>query len=357
MVMVFLGSVRPFAGKNVVALGLGRRLLDDGYRVAYTKPYGGNPEKVEGVYTDADAWTVNQALELGQSPADCCPVVRNQDLLTRALRGETGDLMGQTVEHCRRLAEGKDVLIVSGAGTLRSGAMMDLGGYDLLLALGARAVLVEPYENEYFLDDLLSAARRLGDSLAGVVINSVDQAMNEPLEDQVVPFLAQHDVPTFGRLPKDELLSSVSVEELAEFLGGKPVCCLRSLDRLVTRFLIGAMQVKNAQKFFGGGRDFACLVGGDRPDMQMAAIEGGAACIILTGNFYPSDLITSRAEELDVPILVVRDDTFSVARALDLARNRGSLRREQKIQRAMELVGAGVDFPALYRAVGLGAPA
>jgi hypothetical protein len=117
------------------------------------------------------------------------------------------------------------------------------------------------------------------------------------------------------------------------------------------------MQVKNAQAFFGGDHDFACIVGGDRPDMQMAAIEGGAACIILTGNFYPNDLITSRAEELDVPILVVRDDTFSVARALDLARHRGSLRRTQKIRRAQELVAGGVDFGALYRALGLAEPA
>ncbi len=353
MTMVYLGSVRAFAGKKVAALGLGRRLIADGYSLAFCKPYGVNPRKEGDAYTDGDAWMISEALGLGQTPADCCPVLRTQDLVTETLRGQGGDLMPKVAEHCRRLAAEREVLLMAGAGTLRSGAMVGLSGYNLVLELGAKAVIVEPYENEFSLDDLLSAAYRLGDNLAGVIINNLDQDLSAALDEQVVPFLENHGVPVLGRLPRDELLASVSVGELSEHLGAKAVCCLKQMDRLVKRFLIGAMQVGHAQRFFGHQHDFACIVGGDRPDMQTAALEGGAACLILTGNFYPNDLLLAKAEESEVPVLVVRQDTYSVARSLEVVRNRGSLRGPEKLRRAMALVAEGVDFAALYERLGL----
>jgi BioD-like phosphotransacetylase family protein len=353
MVMIYLGSVRAYAGKNMVALGLGRRLMADGFSLAYCKPYGANPVKVDGAYTDGDAWLINQALGLKQSPKECCTVLRTQDLISDALRGKAEGLVQKVVEHCNALARGKDVLLLSGAGTLRSGAMVGISGYTVAMALRAKVVIVEPYENEFFLDDLLAAANRLGEATAGVIINKVDKDMNAALDEQVAPFLKIHGVTTFGRLPKDELLSSVTVQELSDHLGAKPVCCLKQMDRLVKRFLIGAMQVSHAQRFFGHDRDFACIVGGDRPDMQIAALEGGAACMILTGNFYPNELIISKAEEFEVPVLVVRDDTFSVARALEVLRTRGSLQGPEKLQRAMDLVSQGLDFDLLYEKLGL----
>jgi hypothetical protein len=113
------------------------------------------------------------------------------------------------------------------------------------------------------------------------------------------------------------------------------------------------MQVSHVYKFFGGVRDFGCIVGGDRPDIQLAALEGGAACLILTGNLYPSEIILSRAEEHEVPVLVVRDDTYSVAHRLEGLRLTSSLRTPEKIARAMELVPRCLDFPTLYAALGI----
>ncbi len=356
MALVYVGSVRAFAGKNMVCLGLARRLLDDGFNLAFTKPYGGKPLQVEGQITDADAWNLNQQLELKQDPVQCCPVVRTQDLLAQALRGETGDLMAKIKAHCQEMENGRDLLFMAGEGTLRSGAMMGIGGYQMVLETGAKAVLVDRYQNEFFLDDVLSARYRLGDNLAGVIINDVDQEMNEALAEQVIPFLERSGVPTLGVLPRDELLASVSVGELGQSLGAKILTGHGYLGRLVKRIFIGAMQVAHAQSIFGGAHDFACIVGGDRPDMQLAAIEGGAACLVLSGDLYPGEIILSRAEEHQVPVLVARGDTYSVAHAVEQVRMRSSLGEPEKVARAQELVAGGVDFSALYRRLGLRAP-
>ena len=87
--------------------------------------------------------------------------------------------------------------------------------------------------------------------------------------------------------------------------------------------------------------------------MQIAAIEGGAACLVLTGGFYPGDIILKRAEEHEVPVLMVRGDTFGMARQLDAVLKRGSLAQPEKIDRAAKIVKEGVDFSALYESLGI----
>ncbi len=353
MSLVYVCSVRGSAGKNLVCLGLGRKMLDEGFNLAVTKPYGAKPLRIDDTYTDADAWMINQTLELGLDPAQCCPAVRTQDLVARTLRGEDLGVPQRIKDTCRELEKGRDLVIMCGAGTLRSGAMVGLSGYKTALELGAKVVIVERYENDFFLDDLLSAAARLGDNLAGVIVNAVDQEMNDALEEQVIPYLKGRGIETLGVMPKDDLLSSVTIADLAESLGAQTLTSRQHHDRLIRRFFIGAMQVGHASRFFGGARDFACIVGGDRPDMQVAAIQGGAACLILTGNFYPGELILSQAEEREVTVLLVRSDTFSTARNLDLARQRASLAQPEKLARGMELVREGVYWDALYRSLGI----
>ena len=61
-------------------------------------------------------------------------------------------------------------------------------------------------------------------------------------------------------------------------------------DRLVLNFLIGTMQVENFLTFFKRQKDVAVLCGGDRADLQLVALEGGCAALILTGNLYPNDM-------------------------------------------------------------------
>lgn len=353
MQIVYVGSTASHSGKNLLCLGLGRRLLDDGVAFAFSKPYGGNPFRVNEAYTDADAWLINETLGLGQSPEQCCPVVRTQDLVAHSLRHQAGDLMTIIRGACQDLGQAKDLLLLAGGGTLASGAVSGISGYRVARELEARVLLVDRYENDFYLDHLLHARDCLGDRLLGVVINSVDQEMNAALEETVLPYLADEGVAVLGRLPRDQILGSLAVADLMEMLGGKLLSGAKFSDRLATRFFIGAMQVRHAHKFFGGVRDFACIVGGDRPDMQLAAIEGGAACLILTGNLYPSEIILSRAEEHEVPVLVVRDDTFSVAHRLERLREAAPLRAGAKVARGLKLVMEGVDWGGFYQALGL----
>ncbi|MBF0498442.1 MAG: hypothetical protein HQK58_18000, partial [Deltaproteobacteria bacterium] len=55
-----------------------------------------------------------------------------------------------------------------------------------------------------------------------------------------------------------------------------------------------------------------------------------------------------------VPIILTRDDTYTVARRVDNFSSRLQLREKEKVDRGIWLVGKHFDFDLFYRLVGLG---
>jgi len=75
--------------------------------------------------------------------------------------------------------------------------------------------------------------------------------------------------------------------------------------------LVGAMSAEAALTYFRRRTNKAVITGGDRADIQLAALETSTSCLILTGNLYPSPVVLNRADELDVPLLLADMDTVS----------------------------------------------
>ena len=107
-------------------------------------------------------------------------------------------------------------------------------------------------------------------------------------------------IPVLGALPPDDLLGAITVRELAEHLPAKLLCCEKALDQLVVHFVIGAMGVASAAKYFRQLPDKAVITGGDRADIQLAALQTATRAVVLTGNIYPSTPIVNRAQQLGI---------------------------------------------------------
>ena len=117
--------------------------------------------------------------------------------------------------------------------------------------------------------------------------------------------------------------------------------------------MVGAMSMENALKYFQRQQNIAVITGGDRLDIQLAALETPVKGIILTGGFYPNEIIVARAEERGVPLILVDQDTFAVVKRFDSMLGRLELKEEKKIEKARDLIAQEVDFPLLYRRMGL----
>lgn len=355
MVSLYIGSTKGYSGKNLTVMGLGQRLRKDGVKFGYFKPLGRLPIKMDGVLTDKDAWFIHRVLMLKDPVETLCPVVLTHDLMVESCRGECQGLEERILKAFEVVSKGKDVVFIGGAGKLESGKSLNISGYELIEKLESKVLLVDHYEREFYLDATLDARDRLGERLLGVIVNRVDAGYVDELHDSIVPFLEGKDLPIFGILPYDTVLGSVMIGDIVEALGGDVLCCHNKLDGLIEHFLIGGMQVDRALEYIRKARNNAVIVGGDRADIQLAAVEAMTQCLVLTGSLYPNEIVVSRAEVKGIPIVVVRDDTYSVAKKVEELSRKLRLRENEKIYCGIRLVEEKVDFERLYKALGINA--
>jgi len=177
--------------------------------------------------------------------------------------------------------------------------------------LDARVVLVAGYDSPNDLDEVLAAADAFGDRLAGVVFNKVSDDAFESLDQDGIPFLESKGITVFGAIPSEKELAGVTVGELADELGAELLTDAPT-DGFVERFLVGAMGGDEALRYFRRARDAAVITGGDRADVQTAALEAsGVACLVLTGGHRPSGAVLGKAADAGKPVLAVNTDTVT----------------------------------------------
>jgi BioD-like phosphotransacetylase family protein len=190
-------------------------------------------------------------------------------------------------------------------------------------------------------------------NLAGVVLNDVPPTFLEEVSAHLAPFLESRGIPVLGILPRDPLMGSITVGDLATRLGGKVISAHHKTDRVVSQFLIGTMQVENFMLHFRKKKNAAVIVGGDRADVQLVALEGDCPCLVLTGNLYPNDVILTRSEVMETSIIIVREDTFTVAKKMENLLTRHKMRDAVKVRQGAELVSKHLRLDTLRQSLGI----
>ncbi len=352
MATLYVTSTETFSGKSALCVGLARRMQRDGLSVGYMKPLSTGARLAAGL-VDEDAEFFKQALGLPDALEDMAPIGIAPHTVEAILRGqETTDYVARLKEAYSRIAQGRDLVLLEGGASLREGYLIGLPTPQVSRMFNARELVVVKYDNELqVLDDALTAQARLRDSLIGVVLNAIPRPRMPFVQELVKPALEQRGVTVLAVLPQERLLLSVSVGELAELLSGEILCAADKTDELVEHLMVGAMSVDSALSYFRRKPNKAVITGGDRPDIQLAALETSTRCLILTGNLRPSPIILGRAEEVGVPMILVRHDTLSAVEVIERFFGKTRFHLEKKVQRFEEMLEDRFDFARLYAAL------
>ncbi len=347
-----IGSCEGYSGKSAICMGIGRILRKKGLKIGYMKPFGNQFREIGSRLVDEDARNISIALGLTDPPETVTPVMLTDDFYRRALT-EGVDVKDDIMDAYRKLSEDKDVMIIEGNEDLAGGIMYGMSDIELANLLQTRILLVSRYQGMQEIDNILNDQRMISDPelLVGVILNDVvDQ---KKAADLALPFLEKRGITVFGIIPRDPVLKSVSIGDIADALGGKMLIREDMRNVLVEHFFVGAMEAITALRYFRRARNFALITGGDRADIQLAALEAGTKCIILTGNLYPSSAILGAAGELDVPVMVVPDDTMSTVENMETIMGRARILGKEKMSRIEELLNEYVDVEALESAIGV----
>jgi len=354
MVTLYVTSIEAFSGKSALCIGLGRRFLRDGFSVGYMKPLSTTAKVVKGRIVDEDAEFVNEVFGLGLPSDVLCPVALTPHRVEAILAGdERTNFEAKLKAAYEQVAEDKDVVILEGGGSLREGYIVGLPTPYVAELLNARELVVVKYTGDLVADDILTAKTRLDESMVGAVINVVPRQKLGFVRETLKPFLERKGVKVLAILPEERLLLSISVGELADALGGEILCCPEAKGELVEHLMVGAMSVDSALSYFRRKPNKAVITGGDRPDIQLAALETSTKCLILTGNLYPSPIILDRAEEVGVPLILVPQDTLTAVEIIERFFGKTRFHQEKKIQRFDRMLGEHFDFATLYQALEL----
>lgn len=350
MKTLIVASTRPYSGKSGICVALLSILSERGVRAGYFKPYGTMPVTVDDVLTDQDAAYVVRHASAAVPLAAVCPVVGSRALVEEVLAHDPGGYPGRMSNAFAAASADAEVMVVEGTSDLSQARTLGLNLCAIADSLDASVLLVDRPEGADLPDTVLWASDCLGDRLAGVVFNAVRDHAFDFVAHASAGFLVSRGIPVFGVMPHDPLLSSVTVAEIVDALSGTVLCAEDHLDDPVERFMVGAMGQDKALRYFRRRAHKAVITGGDRADVQLAALETDTRCVILTGDLQPSGLVVSRAEELGVPMVLVAMDTLTAVEKMESLLGRVRLHDPAKAARMREMFAASVDSGALLAA-------
>ncbi len=355
MKSLYITSVEKYSGKTAVCLALGKLYQKKGMKVGYLKPFSLQPWRIEDKIADEDASFVIDVLGLDANPWDLSPVVVTPERLRAHLMGKSEqNFMEKVKEAAEDAGKGKDLLLLEGGGSLREGYIMDLPTPGVAKELGSDILaIVRYYEDVSLLDDILTAQFRLGDSLSGVIINRVPESAMAFVHNLVVPYLEKEGVAVLGVLPEERKIAALTVGEIIQILNAKILTETAEEETLVEALMVGAMTEDAAIRRFRKQHNKAVITGGDRTDIQLAAMETSTSCLILTGNLHPNPLVVKQADQMCVPILLVPENTMETVEALDRVFGKTRLGQKSKLDAFTKLIVEHVDLELLNRELGI----
>lgn len=350
---LLIASTEAHSGKSATILGLSHLSLERGISIGYGQPLATDLQ--ENFQDEDRAGDVDfLAATLGLSPSQIKPPLLrlNRQTINRRLQGKDQQDYSQALQEYIQGIAG-DLVLLEGSSNLWEGSIFNLSVPEIAESIDASILLVASYHPLLSAGSLLTAKKFLGDRLLGVVLNDIPQGELSAARETIKPYLEAQKIPVLGMIPKDRILNSISVKEIAARLNAKVLCCPEHLDWMIESLSIGAMNVNSALGYFRQRENMAVVTGGDRAELQMAALETSTHCLILTGHIPPKELIIERAESLDIPILSVNTDTLTTVEVVDSAFGRVPIQEPIKVEEIQKLMKQHFDIERLLKKLGL----
>ncbi|CAC5505219.1 Cytosolic protein containing multiple CBS domains [Staphylococcus aureus] len=119
-------------------------------------------------------------------------------------------------------------------------------------------------------------------------------------------------------------IEHLTFNEIVNIIDGQVLGGNKGITKMVSKFAIGAMELKDILKYIGPK---TLLIVGNREDVQIEALKRGTA-ILITGGFKPSNKVIDFANEHDLPVLSSSYDTFLVANIINKALFNQKIRKD-----------------------------
>ena len=336
MAVLQIVSDRAQAGKTSLAGALLLQLAETGRSAAYFKPFSkAGPNDADVSFLSHDLLNHNSAPrgfngQLFPSSGTDLPPLSEDIQRAVAQLEDQADLV---------LVESPDLISTDGTGSSIA--------VDLSSLLDSTVLALFRYTPDLNSASMAAAVQPLGERLAGVIINGVTAYRTQQVKENLAGELSNSGISVLGALPEDRIMLGVTVEQLADYLGGRWVQEPENTDASVERFLIGGNIMDRGPTYFGRYANQAVVTRAARPDIQMACLTSDVRCLVLTGGDEPTEYVKAEAMQRGVPLILVEAGTLETVDGLGGLLNLATSHSRHKIDRFLALLRDNLDLDSL----------
>jgi len=190
-----------------------------------------------------------------------------------------------------------------------------------------------------------AVAKSVGEALAGVVLNRARPSGGGAGADYegVTPLVV---------IPEDRQLAAPSLDAVAQALKAEAVNVAEDAPRSLGRVVIASIAADPGQAYFDRTRAESVIVRSDKPDLQLAALNAGAQCLIVTGDLPVLSYVRERVAEDETPFLRTELDTKGAVEAVEALYGGTAFTADADRLSRLDELFAGADVGSLFASAG-----
>lgn len=359
---IFIAATRQNDGKTTISLGIVSAFKRKIRKVGFIKPIG-QRYLIEGGYkVDEDSVLIERVCNINCKLKDMSPIAIERGFTERyILKADRAALGRQIKQSFERVAKGKDMVVIEGTGHAGVGSVFDWSNAQVARFLNSKVLLVCDGGIGRPIDEIM-LNKALFDSedveLLGVIVNKVHPEKYKKINRMVRLGLARKGVRVFGVIPYTTMLSKPTLRHIVSEMGAEILSGGENLGNVINKVLVGAMEPHNALNYI----DENCLLitPGDRDDMILTAMSSHLSCardgvkiagIILTGGLVPNKAVMKLIKGVDIPVLLLKDDTYKVASDIHDLIVKVQPQDKEKINTIGKLIEKYVDVEGILRKI------
>ena len=358
---IYITSLEPKSGKSAIALGVMELLIRNIKKVAFFRPIINVSEASKVKDPLVDLLLEHYALE--QPYRDCYGYTLDQ-AKSMVAEGKHAAMLEGILDKYKTLEGDYDFVLCLGTDyeTDSSSFEFDINaeiannmGCPLLLVANALEKDLQQIEETCRL--ALESFEEKGCDVIAMIVNQTSKTIQDQVVDYLKPRLSDKIEAVYS-LPYEPTLGCMSMSEIVKGLNADVLFGVRQLNRLVSRFTVAAMHLKNFLPRLTEGALVITPV--DRLDVilgVLAAVRSqtmpNLAGIVLTGYLQPDYVLFNLLEGITdiVPILKVGDDTFTTAKKISEMHSGIHADDPKKIAVALGLFESNVDTTELRQKI------
>lgn len=353
---LFIAATEQNTGKTTAALGLYQSLSARYGRIGFIKPVGQRFVDVEGYRIDEDSLLIRDTYDTQVPIEAMSPIAVEPDFTRRYINGANHDALVRRIRNAfDRACWEKDFTLIEGTGHAGVGSVFDLSNARIAGLLRSKVLLITPGGIGRPIDEAaLNKALfdRAGVEVIGVVMNKVIPSKMDEIAEVTRKGFSRIGLELLGMVPRVEMLSVPTLNQVREVLHGQVLYGEENLDRHAGRIVIGAMSAANATAQFTP--ETLLIIPGDRENILVMALlaSNQVAGVILSDGLRPCSSVTRLMEQSSLPVILASGDCYQIASRIHSMTVKTLPSDHDKIVRIQEEITARLDVNRILEKLG-----